>query len=380
MNLGDRKIDNITLYSDGNSPSMKVGTPDKLKDNLTLKKIGFKKITINSYNLPQFIPDIPKRNLMTYTPGSANDLVINDPNSTANIAVALGYFVVVRTKDNNQACASWLKYNNPNNIVPSFANYNITNVPNPTNADVYDVLEPQKYELPYYYMYNFTDFLKYVAQAIDDGIKAVTPTSGFPSTICIYDNVSKCFNLSINNTVDITYYIEFSESLYKLLRFNAKTINNLGTTTINNVQYFQNTYRIEFLAINRVINGFTYVNSVSRIKNLIGPFDTFILECPSLPLQYTTFRSSKDAFQSYSATFKAVKIWKKKLNILDMDENIYDEELDLADDLFSFTSDQPSGQYLEFRLIVKTQNGKFIEWVFPKEEVLEGLLYTYDIY
>lgn len=386
MNLGNLSKENLTLYSDGKNASMKITTPISLIENLRTKRIGIKQLTIDSSSFPQFIPEVQtKPEQQNYNPrGTITANVIGTYAGADWDSIILGrylaYFVVLRTKNNEHSCASFLQYQNPNDFPQLNQPSNFGSL---TSLEIGKYIDEQRYKNPYYWMFNFTDFLNYISKAIDDAFNNLEPANPQPSTICLYDQANKTFHLSIAKYIYDNYYLEFSPELFKLLKFNATTINDVGTYTIPpnpTINYFAKTYRIQFNPIETFLNSDVYFSTVARAQNNIFPFDTFILESVSLPVKKTYFRSSKDESRTFTANFNVVKLWKKKINILEMNQNIYSENEDITDDSTNMTFDNNFNNFIDFKLIAKGTNGEFVEWVFPEGESIEMIMYIYDIY
>lgn len=387
MNFGTLNRENITLHSDGRKSSMTVSTPISLLENLKVKRMAVKQMTIDIKSFPQFIPELSITDeLLNYNAGAiATNLSIGQPTGNFDSIVLgayLGYFVTVRDLNGLRSATVYVQYLNPNNIPVIVPPLNMMNAP---VKDIMNYLNQQRYYNPYYFMYNYLDFLQYVASAIDKGYNALNVgaelTAG-QKTYCTYDQANKTYSLSVSAQLS-NYVVEFSSSLHNLLKFNAQLINNTGTffkTDNPGVKYFSNVYRLIFNPLQVYIDNNLYLNVSAKVINNIFPFDTFILECPTLPLNQMYFRSSKDILQSFSMRFNAVKVWKKKINILEMDQNLYDETLDAPDDAVGFTGNQQISSFLEFKLFAKSKEGNYLEWTFPEGEAIEFILNIYNVY
>ena len=158
MNFANLEQSEITLYGQGNNDvMMKFPVPPELQYNLATKRVGIQDMEIDTRSFPRFIPQLLwyDTNVNSYTGGSTVQNRIGD----SDFYDVLGYFFVIRKNDNSISCTSFVQWSNPNN----FTTFPTLNGPDPRTI----------YLTPYYYCYNFMDFLDMCQQAIVAGLTNV---------------------------------------------------------------------------------------------------------------------------------------------------------------------------------------------------------------
>lgn len=377
MNFASVQKENITLIGNGKTSAMKIPTPNCLQNNLLHKRIGIKSVTIDTSSIPRFIPRLIDWSQFSYSSGATVDNLVFPTGGALNILLVamnfLGYFVVLRKNDNTRACQSFVEYGNPNNLdQPQYLS---------TTMETMISRQAQINFTPFYFMYDFSDFLEYVSTAIDHAFETLEPVTPYNPSYFVYDAATKTFELMVDVNIITNYHLEFDDALFKLFRFNSKKINNVGTSTGDGLPaFYYPTNRIRFQPFVKYIGTDPYYNATCEVKNNIFPYNTFIIECQSLPLQYFNFRSTKDTTNNCDNSFQSLKVWKKEFNSMNMDENLYDKSTDIADDANNFTSNTLGGQaFLTFRLILKTPDDIFIDWILRENEKIDAILFIYDV-
>lgn len=353
-----------TVNDSNNTPILKCPTPNQLRVNLDAKRVGIENLLITMDKIPRFIPEYggsPNSSYFNYTAGSTSDTKINNPDFGVNI---LNYFVNVRKLDNSEAVTSYVTWTNPNNLQkPNNMYYTPSNV----------------YYEPYYYSYNFMDFVTCVQVAINE---AFTEILGAPITNpCIFqfDASSNTFILQMDNTYEATYDIEFSPNLKQLFNFQTSAVNLGYLTTPASPRTYIQSYLIQWSDFTESIGSVTYTVATCKISNTIYPFDLFILSC-DLPINTIDFFSSYDNAISIDKSKKVLFMWRKDFDAIDMPVKLEINNEGVANKLKNFTANSFDNNYISFTFSMRTRRDNiYIDWVFQPSDKIEFTLNTYSL-
>ena len=290
MDFRNMNTSELTLVRADNSRlELSCVVPPELQKDLYTKRVGIEELSVDTSKIPRFIPTVAltqfTSTVTNYWGGSSNDSQLPPPaNTNLNIDV-LNYFINYRQKDNSRCYTSFVMWNDPNNLP----------APNINIVDATSV-----YSLPYFFCYNFMDFMSMVEYSINVAIETYTgaPIPDGQQALFKYDALSKTYQLSIAQTYLTNFDIEFSEGLYELFRFQSIQINS-GSNTQLNIPV--TTYQIQFNDRFGIGDTF-YYNSVCEVKNTIFPFDLMFLTT-NLPVQPTYFINSVDQNLAQTSTY-----------------------------------------------------------------------------
>ena len=372
--FSDLRTRRISLIGDGRHPAMNVPLPLILRDNLLTKRIGIRDMTLDTTSLPRFVPSIfvnSGSNLQNFDTG-APDSIYTPRDIDFDVDIT-NYYVIIRKKaadpllqpEGTRACCSFVVWNDPNNL---------SKAPRPNEVTPFTV-----YALPYYYSYNFMDFLTMVETAINKGYEKLFGSYPTNPVYLVYEAETQTFNLSAVPDMagdNSQYQIEFSQNLYDIFRFQHVQIN---PSYFTNTNIHIPTYVIKFSPISVDYGNVNYLNTTCRSTNNIFPFDLFFLEC-NLPLQQTLFSSSNDTSINDEQPYTILYEWKIKQNALNLDDYLTEERTNLVERLKQFNENYMQGDKLRCRLFARTRKeGFFIELVLQAGEKLEFGLNVYNV-
>lgn len=361
MNFADLQQTEVTLYGKGNNiVQMKFPVPPELKYNLRTKRVGIQDLEIDVSSFPRFVPTLSFwfGDVQQYKAGSANDMEAGN-NGFNGEKDQLGYFFVIRKADNSQACTSWVTWSNPNNI--------------PYNNNFTD--RRTTYLTPYYYCYNFMDFLDMCQQALVAGFTTVLGSAPLAVPTFLYYPITKTFKLTLPQSLGADWNIEMSNSLKEMFVFQSANI-NLGIRQDTNATV--PTYQI--LWTNVSVSEDDY-NASCSVSNTIYPFDLYFLECSTLPINKVSFISTRTQVLS-GADFqsKIVKRWRKHYNAIERQQILEVETEEQIDKLRSFDKNTIDDDLLSFVMWVRTRREQeYIEWAMPVNQQIKFLLNTYSL-
>lgn len=374
MISGDLKSQTINLISDGNSRGLRNPRPVYLLGNLIKKRVGIPHINIKTNSIPKFVPEIapPEASTIT-TNATTTNLKYNNfvfPNLFA--PECTNYQITIRNKDGSTAALGFVKF------------VSQTGDPAPNSGGNFNVFSNSIIEKPYFYLYDFTSFLKMVADSMDETIKLLE-TGTIPPVSFYYDNPSKSYELYIPKVITDKYHIEFNEELHTLFDFSSST-EQINKIQIGSVEYYQKTQRLIIPPVEYSIDTNMYYKTTTNENNEMFPFDYFILHSPEIPVMSHPFTNSNDTNNVYNKEYNSLYVWsKKQFNAITLPKNYFVETKELGFKLTSFnpeqqTSSQYDRNYVDFYLTLKTKNGRFIDWLFPEGECINFQLNLYDIY
>lgn len=333
-NFALRQEINLTLKGNGTS-TMTCDMPSALQSNgLLSKALGVSSLYFNNTNIPVFIPELATQNTLTQNAGSTGTNTILGNTDLIN---ATDYFVIFRSYANDAACKSIVQWNQTRNISP----------PNSTPD------ENSVFTTPYYYSFDFPDFISRVEDAILKAIQNITAVNG---VVLLLDESTNTFNLSITDNVTLAsstpYSVEFSEKLIKLFPFQS-TKTTFGT------------YKIKWQQLEIQLDTNEYFTTSTPLQDTIFPFDYVLINCnlPMIPVEFISNEISQIPL-GRKVFFKFRKS-NVGLNIYNFFEatNSY-----LFDKLHRFTQDESPDQKLRLTLILRTKKNKnYLEWNFPSD-------------
>lgn len=363
MEFANLEQSEITLFGKGNNEiQMKFPIPPELMYNLRIKRVGIQDLEVDVSSFPRFVPSLSwwNSNSQTYSAGSSNDTNVNN-NGFSGQKNQLGYFFVIRKNDNTRACTSWVTWSNPNNI-------NSANISNSTDQRAI-------YLTPYYYCYNFMDFLDMCQSAIVAGLTDVLGSAPTAVPTFLYYADSKTFKLTIPQSLGTTWNIEISQSLRDLFNFQVVPI-NFGSYTTPAMQV--STYQILWTNVSVAEEDF---NASCKVSSAIYPFDLYMLECTNLPINTMNFVSTKTQILYQSDLRKKIlKRWRKQYDAIERDQILTIEQQDEIDRLRPMLEDRVQDDKLTFVLWVRTsREQEYIEWTMPQNQQIKFLLNTYSL-
>lgn len=356
---------NRTAYDSNTSPLLKCPTPSHIQRNLDAKRIGIENLLMTMDKIPRFIPEFggsSQSSNFYYTAGSTNDQRIGQADFSHN---ALNYFVNVRKSDNSQAVTSYLTWTNPNNL----------NIP---SGNIYTSPQNVYYE-PYYYSYNFMDFVTITQTAINAGFTAILGTPIPNPCLFLFDASNSTFILQMDTTYDNTYVIEFSENLKQLFNFQTQTINLGYASNTSNPRTYMSTFLIQWSDLTETVGASSYTMATCKISNTIYPFDLFILSS-DLPVNTVDFFSSNDNAMTLDKSKKVLFMWRKDFNAIDMPIKFEIINEGVANKLKNFTASNFDNNFISFTFTMRTRRENlYIDWIFQPSDKIEFTLNTYSL-
>lgn len=349
LNFANIKQSEISLTGNGSNSRISVRTPEELKTDLMVKRLALQSLELSTKSIPRFIPVLATQASRDYIAGATT----NTSNSGSAFTNLTDYFINIRAKDNSVCQTSFVYWTNINNTtIPYF----------PDARSIF-------YE-PYYYCYDFTDFLEMVQHAINVGLLAITGLPVSTPATFVYDAESNTFNLSVSTAYETAYYFEFSPELQNVFGFATSQV-NLGTFI---------TFRLKWGPMLVDINGVDYVNISTKPKNSIFPFDLYVIQS-DLPLTPVSFISSTDPVNSYVLQSPIVYMFRDKDLHIHSGNDIVLTNNNILERQKTFEQNTFGDPTCSFRLILRTKKyQEFIEWVLPVGEKLSFTLNTYRLF
>ena len=342
--------------------------PPELQQNLYGKRVGIEELQLDTSQIPRFIPQVALTknvySVVNYRGGATttNTQIPSAGGTNMNID-CLNYFINYRKKDNTECYTSFVMWTDPNNL------------PAPRVGLVDEI---SVYSMPYFFCYNFMDFLTMVQKSINVAIETVlnNPIPAGQESMFKYDASTKTYQLSVENNYVLDWDIEFSASLYELFRFQSVQVNVGYQDFVDNAPV--TTYRIVWND-RFFVDETLYYNATCEVKNTILPFDLFMLTT-NLPIQPTTFINSVDTNIDQATSFQILHKWRIHGNALEMQEYLNVRPENLVNRLKTLVSNSIGSQTLKFQLIVRTRREhEYIQWQVPLNEQLQISLATFTV-
>ena len=219
------------------------------------------------------------------------------------------------------------------------------------------------------------DFLDMCQQAIVAGLTNVLGTAPTSVPTFLFYPATQTFRLTIPQTLGDDYNIEMSSSLKDLFNFQTTQI-SLGYNILSNNPI--TTYQIVWTNVGTVEDDY---NASCRISNNIYPFDLYMLECSTLPINPMTFVSTRTRiFNGADLQKKIVKRWRNQYDMLDRYTSLTLDTEEQTDKLRPMTASKMNDNVLTFILWVRTRREQeYLEWALPQGNQIKFLLNTYAL-
>lgn len=336
-NFTNREEISISLNGN-NTPTFSCDMPSSLRDGLLSKAMSVSSLYLNNTSIPIFIPELATSSTLTYNPGATTTNTVIGANGGIN---ATDYFVVFRNRSSNAvACAAIVQWVQTRNVSP------------PSSPPD----ENSVFTTPYYYCYDFADFLISVQNSITAAIVAVQGPI-YVTPVLLFDSATNTFNLSVPDTigVDLVYSLEFSPKLIKLLPFQ-----NIATN--------YGTFSLQWQQLTVALDSNTYFLTTAPLYDTIFPFDLVLLNCnlPMIPVEFISNQASAIPLQRrVFFKFRKANAGLSIYNFFEASNNY------VFDKLHRFTQQSAAAARLNITLILRTRKNKnYIEWSFPSDSEL----------
>jgi hypothetical protein len=331
--------------------SVRFRKPEFFKKNLDKKLIRIQKFTLNNKGVPCFIPNrLTSLTNGPYYSSSAGGIGILPQMGAVFGINSLEYFIIIRSVNTSHVSSasqqSFLQLipENPNTVPPIA----------PIDDDV------TYYLTPYYYYFNFTDFLSLVEININNAYGAMLGSSvykQYASFVLSNDGIT----LYIDTGVQSQFIIEFSQSLIDILPFKSL----LSPYTVG-----AKSYMIEFPVFQFPSAGVNYNIASCPLYESIFPFSELLINSDDMGVNYTIFLNNDTLASNvqqgeYNHTILAFSIRTNQIT------QIYDyyTYVNNEDSLFNnFVSDTNDEDYITVTLYLRLKNSILIPYPFmPKE-------------
>jgi hypothetical protein len=166
-----------------------------------------------------------------------------------------------------------------------------------------------------------------------------------------------------------------SSSLKDLFNFQTTQI-SLGYNILSNNPV--TTYQIVWTNVGTVEDDY---NASCRISNNIYPFDLYMLECATLPINPMTFVSTRTRiFNGADLQKKIIKRWRNQYDMLDRYTSLTLDTEEQTDKLRPMSANKLNDNVLTFILWVRTRREQeYLEWALPQGNQIKFLLNTYAL-
>jgi hypothetical protein len=199
-------------------------TPAILTDGLLQKRCAVSSFKMDNTSIPQFCPTLASDVIFTYANGGAAGSSYTNNTPSIN---SLNYFINVRNVLTNVCHTRFLTWNNTyNTSVAPFAA--------PATAD----------ESPYYYCFDFSKFMNYVANEITTGFGQ----HGINNVVSYLTSTETTTTFTLQYVQN--YVVEFSRDLWWLFPFKSVITNPRGGIIDDTTSY-----AITFIPFPQSLNG-----------------------------------------------------------------------------------------------------------------------------
>lgn len=387
MISGKRYPDQLYLFSDGQNPTLRSTTPQFMQGEyglLAKRKLAVKTATINTKNIPRFVPDLLDPRFNNYKANTGNDIldtttgIIQYP--TQYWYTQTNYSITLRKKPSSTASTSY------NGVIGFVSFEGQTDKPYDFLPPDYNSFVQSRYTNKFFQLMNFTSFLSMVADTIDSIITLINMTTAQPiaKTEFYYDVASKNYELLIDKVILDEFYVEFNDPLNDLFIFPTRKIlqNTYSLISQSGSVYYMPTNRLSFPPTEYTQSGNTYLKAISEYSNDIFPFQNIVIYSPDYPLQIKNIRTSQDQANQVSAQVKSfLTLNKNDLNSIKLEKNYTYTAKELAFNLHTIEGayDNP---IIDIRLgvITKENPNKITDWIFEPGQCVSMEIDGFDVY